>query len=87
MLAGVVHHFARWLAVRALDRGQPFAIGEVEKREFKLDGFKWLKEESAENGDELPEPEELAAEALAELKDVFGELEQVLKLLGQKAGA
>jgi type I restriction enzyme M protein len=66
----------------AADRWRPFEIGEVRRREFKLDGFKWLKEESAENGDELPEPEELAAEALAELKDVFGELEQVLKLLG-----
>ena len=31
------------------------------------------------------EPEELAAEAIAELKDVFGELEQVLKLLGPEA--
>jgi type I restriction enzyme M protein len=63
------------------ERWQPFAVGEVRKREFKLDGFKWLKEESAEDADELPEPEELAAEAMAELKDVFGELEEVLKLL------
>ena len=62
-------------------RWQPFAIDEVKKREFKLDGFKWLKEESADDADELPEPDELAAEAMAELKDVFGELEQVLKLL------
>jgi type I restriction enzyme M protein len=53
----------------------------VKKREFKLDGFKWLKEESANDADELPEPEDLAAEAMAELKDVIGELEQVLKLL------
>jgi hypothetical protein len=52
-----------------------------------FDGFKWLKEERADNGDELPDPEDLAAEAMADLKDVFGELEQVLKLLGQEAGA
>lgn len=63
-------------------RWMPFAIGEVRKREFKLDGFKWLKEDSAEDSDELSDPEDLAAEAMAELKDVFGELEQVLKLLG-----
>src|SRR5262245_60512297 len=68
-------------------RWQPFEIGEVRKREFKLDGFKWLKEESAEDADELPDPEDLASEAMAELKDVFGELEQVLKLLGQETGA
>lgn len=67
---------------KAAERWQAFEIGEVRKREFKLDGFKWLKEESAEDADELPDPEDLAAEAMAELKDVFGELEQVLKLLG-----
>jgi type I restriction enzyme M protein len=53
----------------------------VRRREFKLDGFKWLKEESAENGDELPEPEELAADAIADLRAAVGELEQALALL------
>jgi type I restriction enzyme M protein len=52
-----------------------------------LDGFKWLKEESADDADELPEPEELAAEASAELKAVLADLDDVLKLLGANAGA
>jgi type I restriction enzyme M protein len=43
------------------DRWRSFEIGEVRQREFKLDGFKWLKEESAEDADELPEPEELGS--------------------------
>jgi type I restriction enzyme M protein len=65
----------------AEDRWRPFDIGEVRRREFKLDGFKWLKEESAEDADELPEPEDLAADAMADLKDAVGELEQALALL------
>jgi len=69
------------------DRWREFDIREVRKREFKLDGFKWLKEESAEDSDELPEPEELATDAMAELKAVVADLEQVLKLLGQGASA
>jgi type I restriction enzyme M protein len=69
------------------DRWRPFEIAEVRKREFKLDGFEWLKEESADDADELPEPEELAADAMTELKAVVADLEQVLKLLGQEAGA
>jgi type I restriction enzyme M protein len=63
------------------DRWREFGIDEVAKREFKLDGFKWLKEESADDADELPEPEELVADAMTELKAVVADLEQVLKLL------
>jgi type I restriction enzyme M protein len=37
-------------------------------RDFKLDRFKWIKDESLEDADELPEPEELATEAIAELE-------------------
>lgn len=42
------------------DRWRSFDIAEVREKAFKLDGFKWLKEESANDLDELPEPEELA---------------------------
>lgn len=69
------------------DRWRAFDIAEVRDRGFKLDGFKWLKEESADDADELPEPEELAAEASAELKAVLADLDDVLKLLGASAGA
>ena len=69
------------------DRWRRFKLAEVRERDFKLDGFKWLKEESAENGDELPDPEDLAAEAIADLTAAAGELGQALKLLEQEAGA
>jgi type I restriction enzyme M protein len=64
------------------DRWRAFEVGEVRQREFKLDSFKWLKEESLEDADDLPEPEELAAEAVAELEAAVKELNAVLALLG-----
>ncbi len=63
------------------DRWRSFDISEVKERQFKLDGFKWLKEDSLEDGDDLPEPEELATEAIAELEAAVAELNQVLTLL------
>lgn len=69
------------------DRWRSFELAEVKARGFKLDGFKWLKEESIEDADELPEPEELATDAIGDLTAAVGELEQVLKLLEQEATA
>jgi hypothetical protein len=56
------------------------------ERDLKLDSFKWLKEESLENADDLPEPEELAAEAISELEGAVEELNAVLALLGSGNG-
>jgi type I restriction enzyme M protein len=63
------------------DRWRSFAIGEVRDRDFKLDSFKWLKEEALEDAADLPEPEELATDAIAELESAVEELNQVLGLL------
>ena len=63
------------------DRWRSFGIDEVKAREFKLDGFKWLKEESLEDAGDLPPPEELAADAIAELEAAVGDLNRVLALL------
>lgn len=63
------------------DRWRCFDIGEVRGREYKLDGFKWLKEESLEDADELPEPEELVTDAIAELEGAVEELSLILQLL------
>ncbi len=63
------------------DRWHDFHISEVKEKEFKLDGFKWLKEESLEDADDLPLPEELATDAISELEEAVAELNQVLGLL------
>jgi type I restriction enzyme M protein len=61
------------------DRWRSFSLAEVRARDFKLDGLKWLKDESLE--DEPPEPEELAAEAIAELESAMQDLSDVIELL------
>jgi len=63
------------------DRWHSFPISEVKERQFKLDGFKWLKEDSQEDSDELPPPEELAGDAISELEEAVAELNRVLGLL------
>lgn len=49
-------------------RWRSFHITEVAARDFKIDSLKWLKDESLDDSHELPEPEELAADAIAELE-------------------
>ena len=62
------------------DRWRSFPIGEVKARDFKIDSLKWLKDDSLD-GDELPEPEELAADAIAELEGAVDELASIIDLL------
>ena len=69
------------------DRWRSFNISEVKQRDFKLDSFKWLKEDSLEDADDLPEPEELATDAISELEGAVGELNAVLALLENGNGA
>jgi type I restriction enzyme M protein len=68
------------------DRWRSFSIADVKERDFKLDSFKWLKEESLEDSDDLPEPEELATDAIAELEGAVEELNEALKLLETSNG-
>lgn len=63
------------------DRWRKFGIKEVAARSFKLDGLRWLKEESLDDAEELPEPEELATEAISELNSASAELHEILILL------
>lgn len=63
------------------DRWHSFHISKIKEKEFKLDGFKWLREESLEDADDLLEPEELVTDAISELEAAVGELNTVLRLL------
>jgi len=63
------------------DRWRSFEIADIEKRDFKLDSFKWLKEESVDDPNDLPEPEELVTDAIEELDGAVAELKQVLAML------
>ena len=63
------------------DRWRSFGIGEIRDRAYKLDGFKWLKEESLEDSDDLSEPEELVTDAISELEEAVADLNRGLRLL------
>ena len=63
------------------DRWHSFHISEVKERNYKIDSLKWLKDDSLDDADSLPEPEELAVEVIEELRLAMDELQQVLVLL------
>jgi len=64
------------------DRWRQFHITELKEQDYKVDSLKWLRDESLENSDDLPLPEELAAEAIDELEAALGELQEILDLMG-----
>ncbi len=61
-------------------RFRKFHIGEIKERDYKLD-ITWLKDESLEDADELPEPQDLAAEAITELEAAVDDLKEIAALL------
>jgi len=63
------------------DRWRGFSIDDVTKRGFKIDGLRWLKDESLEDNDEMRDPEELATDALAELQAAVESLQVVMAML------
>lgn len=64
----------------ASDRFRSFSIDEIKARGYNLD-ITWLRDELHESGDDLPEPAELAAEAITELEAAVDELQEMLRLL------
>jgi type I restriction enzyme M protein len=62
----------------AEDRWREFSIAQVKERDYKIDGLKWLKEESLDEFDPDVEPQELAADAIAELQAALEDLETIV---------
>jgi type I restriction enzyme M protein len=63
------------------NRWRSFSIIEVKALDFKIDSLKWLKDESLGDSDELPEPEELAIDAIEELEGAIEELNAIITSL------
>jgi type I restriction enzyme M protein len=63
------------------DRWHSFHISEVKERNYKIDSLKWLKDESLDDADNLPEPEELATEAIEELRLAVDSLNKIVAML------
>jgi len=68
------------------DRWHRFSIEEVKEHHYKLDAFKWLRDEDLDDPDELPEPEELIAEAMEELQFALDDLADIQRLLESNGG-
>ncbi len=62
-------------------RFRRFNIKEVKERGYKLD-MTWLKDDSLEDSDDLPEPQDLATEAITELETVVDSLKEIVTELG-----
>src|ERR1700687_2712698 len=63
------------------DRWRPLTIAEVKARDYKIDGLKWLKDESLDEFDPDIEPQELATDAIAELEAAVEELNAIVTML------
>ena len=68
------------------NRWRSFDMAQVKAADYKLDGFKWLRDESLDDAESLPEPEELATDAIADLESAIAELNAVLRLLESPEG-
>jgi len=64
-----------------LSRFRVFTREQIEKRGDSLD-ITWLKDAGSLDANDLPEPEELAGVAMAELTEALHELEELMKALG-----
>ena len=65
-------------------RWRPFSLDEVTANHYKLDSLKWLRDET-DDSDDMPEPEELLAEAVEALQlslDAISDMQRVLESNG-----
>ncbi|HLM62477.1 MAG TPA: class I SAM-dependent DNA methyltransferase [Pyrinomonadaceae bacterium] len=62
------------------ERFKRFHISDIKDRDYKLD-ITWLKDESLEDADDLPEPDILATEAITELEAIVGDLREIISLI------
>jgi type I restriction enzyme M protein len=62
-------------------RWHSFTIDEITEHHYKIDAFKWLRDEELDDPDNLPEPEELITEAMQELQLALDDLADIQRLL------
>lgn len=65
----------------AESRWRNFSIEEIKAHHYKLDAFKWIRDEELDDPDEMPEPEELITEAMEELQLALDDLADIQQLL------
>ena len=68
-----------------VERFRRFSLAELRERDYKLD-ITWLKDESLDDPDTLPEPQDLAAEAITALEAAVIDLQEILLLIEANGG-
>jgi len=68
-----------------LGRFRKFHISDIKERDYKLD-ITWLKDESVEDANGLPEPQYLISEAVDELEAAVDDLREVLQMIETNGG-
>ena len=66
--------------LREEGRFRKFHISDIKERDYKLD-ITWLKDDSVEDANNLPDPQDLASEAITELKATVDDLKEILQLI------
>jgi len=66
-------------------RFRRFSRQAIKDRGNKLD-ITWLKDESLQDGDDLPDPQELATEAVTELEAIIDDLREIIALVEKQEG-
>jgi type I restriction enzyme M protein len=66
-------------------RFRRFTLKDVKERGYKLD-ITWLKDESLEDSDDLPGPQELATGAITELEAIVDDLRDIVALVEKQEG-
>jgi type I restriction enzyme M protein len=62
-------------------RWRHFELDEIKQHHYKLDAFKWIRDEELDDPDDLPEPEELITEALESLQLAIDDLVDIQRLI------
>jgi type I restriction enzyme M protein len=62
------------------ERFHRFSLEAIKERDYKLD-INWIKDDSLDDADDLPEPQDLAAEAITELEAVVDDLKEIIALV------
>lgn len=62
-------------------RWRRFTLDEIKSHHYKLDAFKWIRDEELDDPDDLPEPEELITEAMEEIQLALDDLADIQRLL------
>ncbi len=68
-------------------RWRSFTLDEIKSHHYKLDAFKWIRDEELDDPDDLPEPEELITEAMEALQLALDDLTDIQQMLEVNGGS